>query len=469
MLLKISNNQERYVPREARKNYYYKCVEDNFEILKNVWDDKYQKTHGFWRPHILDVIFDYLNCGDLHLGFARVKCEDCNKEYLLPFSCKRRSFCPSCHQRRVIEFGEFLCTEVLKAVPHRHWVFGIPKRLRIYFLYDRTLLSKLSRCAWNVLSTYLKTSSGDKNSVPGVVIAVQTFGDLLNFNPHLHLIASDGCFKNDQDFIKSISPKGKDLEKAFQMEVLNMLEKEGKITQFIIDNMLNWENTGFNVYCSAPIYHEDNQNIEKLSQYIIHAPISQERMFYIPSDKSNNNTNKIIYKGKNNGTIQTFNALDWLAQLVTHLPNKGEQSVRYYGHYSNKCRGQRKKANIDNKIPTILNNDVSKIAFRKSWARLIQKVYNVDPLKCTYCNGKMRVISIIEDEENIKKILQHLNLWEIQNHDPPNNYKIPPEYKYLPEKNIVSFGSEEKTNTNKFGSSPDYDNCDPIPNYEEWF
>jgi uncharacterized OB-fold protein len=50
------------------------------------------------------VIYRYLDCGDLHLGFARVRCCDCGHEYLLPFSCKRRHFCPSCHQRRVVEF-----------------------------------------------------------------------------------------------------------------------------------------------------------------------------------------------------------------------------------------------------------------------------------------------------------------------------------------------------------------------------
>jgi hypothetical protein len=33
---------------------------------------------------------------------ARVKCEDCGHEYLLAFSCKRRHFCPSCHQKRVV-------------------------------------------------------------------------------------------------------------------------------------------------------------------------------------------------------------------------------------------------------------------------------------------------------------------------------------------------------------------------------
>jgi len=55
-----------------------------------------------------DVIYRYLDCGDLHNGFARVKCKDCGHEYLLAFSCKRRHFCPSCHQKRVIEFGECL-------------------------------------------------------------------------------------------------------------------------------------------------------------------------------------------------------------------------------------------------------------------------------------------------------------------------------------------------------------------------
>ncbi|MGI6448995.1 MAG: transposase zinc-binding domain-containing protein [Desulfitobacteriia bacterium] len=81
-------------------------------------------------PHVLDVIYKYLDCGDLHQGSARVKCNDCNHEYLLPFSCKRRSFCPTCHQKRVVEFGEHLHEEVLEDVAHRQWVFSLPKRLQ---------------------------------------------------------------------------------------------------------------------------------------------------------------------------------------------------------------------------------------------------------------------------------------------------------------------------------------------------
>jgi len=61
---------------------------------------------------------------------------------------EERASIPSCHQKRVIEFGEWPCQEVIKAVPHRHFILSIPKILRRYFLYDRDLLSDLSRCGW---------------------------------------------------------------------------------------------------------------------------------------------------------------------------------------------------------------------------------------------------------------------------------------------------------------------------------
>ena len=103
-----------------------------------------------------------------------------NYEYLLVFSCKRRHFCPSCHQKRVVEFGEYLCEEILKAVPHRHFVFSIPKILRRYFLYDRSLLSDLSRCGWESLKAFFQETLSEQDAAPGAVIAIT----IRNFPPH---------------------------------------------------------------------------------------------------------------------------------------------------------------------------------------------------------------------------------------------------------------------------------------------
>jgi len=123
-----------------------------------------------------------------------VKCKDCGHEYLLAFSCKHRHFCPSCHQKRVAEFGEWLCQEVIKEVPHRHFIFSIPKMIRRYFLYDRKLLSELNRCAWESSKVFFQEALPEEGSVPGAVIAIQSFGDFLGFNPHLHVLDTDGCF-----------------------------------------------------------------------------------------------------------------------------------------------------------------------------------------------------------------------------------------------------------------------------------
>ena len=188
---------------------------------------------------------------------------------------------------------------------------------------------------------------------PGAVIVVQTFGDFLNFNPHLHIIATDGCFDRDGGFIVGTVPDASALEGLFRLEVFNMLKKEGKITDLIIENMLGWHHSGFNVYCGESIWPSDQERIEKLAQYIVRAPISQERLLYIPASKSNDGVARIIYQGENSGVCETFVALDWLARLVTHIPNRGEQLVRYYGYYSNKSRGMRKKTETDSQTPSL--------------------------------------------------------------------------------------------------------------------
>ncbi len=142
-------------------------------------------------------------------------------------------------------------------------------------------------------------------------------------------------------------------------------------------------------------------------------------MTYVAPQDSFDGIAKVIYESKDGKTHKTFDALDWLAQLTTHIPNKGEQMVRYYGFYSNKPRGLRKKAGVDDQVPALIEPEISSKEFRKNWARLIQKIYNVNPLVCSKCFGSMKIISFIEDEDVISKILKHLGLWQVKQRPPP--------------------------------------------------
>jgi hypothetical protein len=112
-------------------------------------------------------------------------------------------------------------------------------------------------------------------------------------------------------------------------------------------------------------------------------------------------------------------ALEWFAAMCSHVPSKGEQMVRYYEYYSNVSRGKRKKQKQDGLISCMLEPDESSRESRNNWVRLIQKIYELDPLTCPKCSGKMKAISVIEDEEVIKKILKHLGLWEAKARPPP--------------------------------------------------
>ena len=118
-----------------------------------------------------------------------------------------------------------------------------------------------------------------------------------------------------------------------------MLKSEGKITDVVFDNMMNWpparrayslrlgeRHSGFNVYCGKTIWPHNQEGLENLARYIIRASFSQERMTYVAPQDTSDGIAKVIYESKDGKTSQTFDALDWLAQLVTHIPNKGESA-----------------------------------------------------------------------------------------------------------------------------------------------
>jgi hypothetical protein len=83
--------------------------------------------------------------------------------------------------------------------------------------------------------------------------------------------------------------------------------------------------------------------LENLAKYIVRACFSQERLIYIPVAKSSDGTAKVIHTSKDGRSRKTFDALDWLSLSVIHIPERYEQTVRYYGYYSNESRGLTQK------------------------------------------------------------------------------------------------------------------------------
>jgi hypothetical protein len=62
--------------------------------------------------------------------------------------------------------------------------------------------------------------------------------------------------------------------------------------------------------------------MEHLARYIIRASFSQERMTCLPEES------KVIYESKDGKREKVFEALKWLAPMGSHVPDRGERTVR---------------------------------------------------------------------------------------------------------------------------------------------
>ena len=132
-----------YRPRHPERTVLYRVLFHHFERFVAEYEERFEKAYGYFRPIIKDVVENYLDCGNPRCAFARIRCPRCRAEHLLMFSCKTRGFCPSCHAKRLEEWGEWVRETLLLDVPHHQVVFTIPKMLRVFFKFKRKLLGKL--------------------------------------------------------------------------------------------------------------------------------------------------------------------------------------------------------------------------------------------------------------------------------------------------------------------------------------
>jgi len=219
-----------YRPRRPRASPLYRLFERHFRELGLVWDERFASACASWRAVIPKVIDQFLACGLLEHGFARIRCDACAHEYLLAFSCKARYFCPSCHAKRLARWSLWLDQTLLAPVPHRQVVLTLPKRLRAYCLSRRALLGDLARVAARIVTAAVRATTGEPDLRVGIVACLQTHGSLANWHPHLHLVVTDGGFRPEGTFVRWPGWPSHDtvqLTEAFRRAVLRLFVRRG--------------------------------------------------------------------------------------------------------------------------------------------------------------------------------------------------------------------------------------------------
>jgi len=379
-----------YRPRRPRATTLYQLLEAYYDDVKAVWEERFEKTYGYWRGFIDKVVGRYLDCGVAEAGFARLKCTACGAERLLTLSCKQRGICPSCDAKRAAAFAAFLKDELLENVGHSLWTFTLPKMLRPYFVRHRELLGDLARLAYETIKELMIEAVAAPHARPGVVVVPQTFGSVLNLHPHAHCLASRGVWDAQGKWTPIPYLDNLAAEKLFRHKIFHLLKSKGLLSDERLELLNSFRHTGFSVDASVTVWPQDTEGLERLCRYLLRCPLSLSRIHWTPGantlfyeSKSSQGQDDPFYSHPPGETLDIF---EFIARVLTQIPEPRAHGVHYFGAYSSRARAGRKKrgvtlqslgdqrSSISQDEPKL--SPKSRAAFRKRWAQLIKRVPN---------------------------------------------------------------------------------------------
>jgi hypothetical protein len=185
-----------------------------------------------------------------------------------------------------------------------------------------------------------------------------------------------------------------------------------------VNRIMSQHYTGFSVYADTRVNYSKYNKVLKddlgqILRYIAKPAVSLDKI------EMRENGKNILYKGRyhkgKKRNFEIFDPIDFIAAVTSHVPNRGQKYINYYGWYSNKSRGLRKKneaddANTDSNGLVIEESTNNQRKFSKTWAMLIKKVWEIDPMECPKCKSRMKVTEILVNEYVVNKTLEEYGI-----------------------------------------------------------
>jgi len=215
-----------YVPRDPSHTVLYHVIAEHLEtFLASLAEDP--EATGL-PAYVQREFYDYLQCGIFAHGFLRLGFDTCKHELLVPFSCKRRGFCPSCTGRRMAQTAAHLVEQVIPWVPTRQWVVSVPIPLRYWMASSQDLTAKVHTIIRTTIGQYYVNQAVQRGSEratvhPGSVTFLQRFGSALNLNLHFHVLFLEGVYLDRTD--QGLQPRFLQGEPPTDTDIADVIQK----------------------------------------------------------------------------------------------------------------------------------------------------------------------------------------------------------------------------------------------------
>jgi hypothetical protein len=179
-----------------------------------------------------------------------------------------------------------------------------------------------------------------------VILAYQTSGEFLRWNPHYHCIVLEGGFDERGKFVHIPLGDIQRMSEYFRRVTIKFFLKQELISARIATSLINWRHSGFSVDASVRIPAFSDQARKALSQYIARPPLSLKKISIQENGESiviSCTSDNEFFKGK----TETFPVTQFFLELTQpkvpargHIPPKGCQYIRRYGLYASRSKGK---------------------------------------------------------------------------------------------------------------------------------
>lgn len=371
------------------------------EILSNHWDEFLSLGYNL-RPSIIKNVEKVINCGDPSFGHALYFCDHCGKIKYVPFRCKSR-FCNTCGANYVAERAKNISFKLIQC-KHRHLVFTIPAELRNFFRRDRSLLNILFEASSKTILAWFLKLNKSEHFIPGFISTLHTFGRDLKWNPHIHMILTEGASGNHTIWRNIRHIPFEMLRRRWQATLLHLLhQKLGSSFYSIKSKLFDIYNKGFYVYAKNEKESLVDDSIKYIIRYTGKPAMAQSRIL------NYDGSNVTFYYQRhedNKRIVETLNVIDFIKRLIIHIPDEQFKMVRYYGLYA-------KKYKHSSKIFLMISLSKKKFLRRNNkWRNRILLAFKVDPLRCS-CSHTMKLLDIFIPKNS--PLLEYL---------PPPSYNV---------------------------------------------
>jgi len=205
----------------------------------------------------------------------------------------------------------------------------------------------------------------------------------------------------------------------FRRLLLLRLHQAERLTESFMNNLLSWVHPGFSVYAGPAVEAAEIASLESQARYITRPVLAMDALEKLDDG---NLVLETPPDPRTGATSIELDPIEWIHRITSHIPDPGRHCQRFYGAYSNRARISATPADGESAgSPAAIlserdNSDSSREA-RSTWARLIKKIFEADPLLCS-CGGRMRIVSFITDPRVVDRILRHCASERCKSQDP---------------------------------------------------